>query len=48
LKAQSKLTDLIEAGDADGAEAFWRTHVDRTSEIMLRTQRIERVIDVLD
>lgn len=48
LKAQSKLTDLIEAGNADGAEAFWRTHVDKTSEIMLRTQRIERVIDVLD
>lgn len=48
LKAQSKLTDLIEAGDANGAEAFWRMHVGRTNEIMLRTQRIERVIDVLD
>lgn len=48
LKAQSKLTDLVEAGDGDGAEAFWRMHLEKTSEIMLRTQRIERVIDVLD
>jgi len=48
LKAQSRLAELIHAGDADGAEAFWRLHVERTSEIMLRTHRIERVIDVLD
>ena len=48
LKAQSRLTDLIQAGDADGAESFWRTHVEKTSEIMLRTHRIERVIDVLE
>ena len=39
---------VTRAGDAPGAESFWRLHVQRTIEILLRTHRIERVIDVLD
>jgi len=48
LKAQAKLAELIHAGDARGAESFWRLVLERTNEIMLRTHRIERVIDILD
>ena len=36
IKAQRRLLALVEAGDADAAEAFWRDHMERVAEIMLR------------
>lgn len=35
LKSQEKLIDLIEAGDADGAEAHWRKHMEQASKVWI-------------
>ncbi len=35
LKSQEKLIDLIEAGDADGAAAHWRTHMEQSSKVWI-------------
>ncbi len=47
VRSQQRLVVLIEAGDADGAEAHWRTHMGVVGRVMLG-QRAKTVIDLLD
>ena len=46
LRSQARLVDLIEAGDADGAEAHWRTHMLVVGRAMLG-QRASTVVDLM-
>jgi GntR family transcriptional regulator, transcriptional repressor for pyruvate dehydrogenase complex len=48
LRAQRRLVQLIELGDAAGAEAFWQTNLDTMGKVILRQHSFERVVDVLD
>ncbi len=47
VRSQERLASLIESGDADGAEAHWRTHMGIVGRVMLG-QRAKTVIDLLD
>jgi len=47
VRSQERLVTLIENGDADGAEAHWRTHMGVVGRVMLG-QRAKTVIDLLD
>ena len=47
VRSQARLADLIEAGDVDGAETHWRTHMGVVGKVMLG-QRAKTVIDLLD
>jgi len=47
VRSQAHLADLIEAGDVDGAETHWRTHMGIVGRVMLG-QRAKTVIDLLD
>jgi GntR family transcriptional repressor for pyruvate dehydrogenase complex len=47
VRSQRRVVDLIEAGDADGAESHWRTHMVVVGKVMLG-QRAKTVIDLLD
>ena len=47
VRSQERLAALIEAGDADEAEAHWRTHMGVVGRVMLG-QRAKTVIDLLD
>jgi len=47
VRSQERLASLIEAGDADGAEQHWRTHMGVVGRVMLG-QRAKTVIDLLD
>lgn len=48
LKAQHKLVNLIEAGDAQAAEAFWQRNLETIGKVMLRQHSFDRVVDVVD
>jgi DNA-binding FadR family transcriptional regulator len=48
LKAHEKLLALIEAGDAEGAEAFWRRHLESIDKLIREGFAVERPIDLLD
>ncbi|MFT3754442.1 MAG: FCD domain-containing protein [Pseudoxanthomonas sp.] len=48
LRAQSRLADLIESGDAEQAAAYWHTHLQAIGKILLRTHGPTRVVDVLE
>ena len=47
VRSQERLATLIEDGDADGAEAHWRTHMDVVGRVMLG-QQAKTVVDLLD
>lgn len=47
VRSQERLADLIEAGDADGAEDHWRTHMSVVGRVMLG-QQAKTVIDLFD
>ena len=47
VRSQERLASLIEAGDVDGAEEHWRTHMGVVGRVMLG-QRAKTVIDLLD
>jgi DNA-binding FadR family transcriptional regulator len=47
VRSQAKLADLVEEGDADGAEAHWRTHMGVVGRVMLG-QKARTVVDLLD
>jgi GntR family transcriptional repressor for pyruvate dehydrogenase complex len=47
VRSQRVLADLIEAGDADGAEAHWQTHMDVVGKVVLG-QQARTVVDLLD
>ena len=48
LKVHEKLVALIEAGDADGAEAFWRKHLESIDKLIRESFAVDRAIDVLE
>ncbi|HEY1740373.1 MAG TPA: FCD domain-containing protein [Acidimicrobiia bacterium] len=47
LRSQARLIDLIDAGDALGAEEHWRTHMQVVGRVLLG-QRASTVVDLLD
>jgi GntR family transcriptional repressor for pyruvate dehydrogenase complex len=46
LRSQRRLLQLIEAGDANGAEAHWRSHMAVVGQVMLG-QKASTVVDLL-
>nr|WP_269150503.1 GntR family transcriptional regulator [Frigidibacter albus] len=44
-KARERLLKLIEAGEAAEAEIFWRRHLEKSHQIMLRWQSPDLVVD---
>ena len=48
VQAHEKLLALIEAGDADGAEVFWRKHLEGIDKYIRETYPVETAIDLLD
>jgi len=47
VRSQERLAALIEAGEVDGAEEHWRTHMEVVGKILLG-QKAKTVIDLLD
>jgi GntR family transcriptional repressor for pyruvate dehydrogenase complex len=47
VRSQERLVDLIEAGDVDGAEEHWRTHMGIVGRVLVG-QKAKTVIDLLD
>jgi DNA-binding FadR family transcriptional regulator len=47
VRSQERLVELIEAGDAEGAEEHWRKHMAVVGRVMLG-QQAKTVIDLLD
>ena len=47
VRSQERLADLIERGEAESAEAHWRTHMGIVGRVMLG-QKAKTVIDLLD
>ncbi len=47
IRSQERLAALIAGGDADGAEAHWRTHMTVVGKVMLG-QQAKTVVDLLD
>lgn len=47
VRSQERLVELIEAGDAEGAEDHWRRHMTVVGRVMLG-QQAKTVIDLLD
>ncbi|HSW04940.1 FadR/GntR family transcriptional regulator [Aquabacterium sp.] len=48
LKTHEKLLALIQAGDADGAEAFWRKHLESIDKLIRENFAVDRAIDLLE
>jgi GntR family transcriptional regulator, transcriptional repressor for pyruvate dehydrogenase complex len=48
MKAHAQVVELIEAGDADGAVTFWRSHLERTEKDALTGPALSTVVDLLD
>jgi GntR family transcriptional regulator, transcriptional repressor for pyruvate dehydrogenase complex len=46
VKAQEKLIDLIERGDADEADRFWRRHLTAVESEIAKLEQIEHTIDM--
>jgi GntR family transcriptional repressor for pyruvate dehydrogenase complex len=47
VRSQERLASLIEAGDVDGAEQHWRTHMGVVGRVLVG-QKAKTVIDLLD
>jgi DNA-binding FadR family transcriptional regulator len=48
MRSQEKLVELIEAGDADAAEAHWREHVRKAGRAILAATGAKTVVDLFD
>ena len=48
LRAQSKLVDLIENGQAEQAESFWREHLTAVSRILNKSGVSERIVEIVE
>lgn len=48
LRAQSKLARLVEAGDGQAVEDFWRRNLMTISKVLLRQYQLDRIIDLID
>lgn len=47
-RAHSRLVDLVEAGDVDGARALWQAHVEEIGAALLRGTGRSKVVDLFD
>ncbi len=47
IRGREKLIDLLEAGEADEAERFWRNHLEASTKVVLSSYRAQMPIDVL-
>jgi len=47
-RAHGHLVELVEAKDGDGAERYWREHMEAAGKLMLRDGRGNAVIDLLE
>jgi DNA-binding FadR family transcriptional regulator len=45
LKAQEKLVGLVEQGDADQAEAYWRKHLTAVNSVIAKLEQLEPTVD---
>ena len=48
MKAHEKLVGLIEAGDGDAAEVFWRKHLETIDKLIRENYAVDRPIDLLE
>jgi DNA-binding FadR family transcriptional regulator len=48
LQAHEKLIELIDSGDADGAEAFWRKYLETVDKFIRESFPVDRPIDILE
>ena len=48
LKAHEKLVGLIEAGDGDAAETFWRKHLESIDKLIRESFAVDKPIDLLE
>jgi len=48
VKAHEKLVALIEAGDGDAAETFWRKHLESIDKLIRESYAVDRPIDLLE
>ena len=48
LKAHEKLVGLIEAGEGDTAETFWRKHLEGIDKLIRENYAVDRPIDLLE
>ncbi len=48
FRSFDKLIDLIEAGDADGAEAHWLLHVTNANKVWASNRELRSILDGLD
>jgi GntR family transcriptional regulator, transcriptional repressor for pyruvate dehydrogenase complex len=48
IRSQEKLVELIEAGDADGAETHWRLHISEAARRTLSKSGPKTVLDLFD
>lgn len=47
IRGRSKLVELVEAGDSEGAEAFWRKHLDASGAVVFTAYRGQMPINVV-
>ncbi len=47
LRGYEKIAELIHAGDGEGAEQAWRDHMKSARRFIAKTQKEDRVIDLL-
>lgn len=47
VRANSKMLDLVEAGDPDAAEAYWREHITAVADRLTRIHGATTVLDLL-
>jgi GntR family transcriptional repressor for pyruvate dehydrogenase complex len=46
IRGREKLLQLVRAGEAEEAESFWRSHLERTAEVVFSAYRAQMPIDV--
>lgn len=44
MKAYKRLLALIEAGDADGAQRLWRSHMDSAAAYLLKDDLRDKLV----
>ncbi|MDG2003525.1 MAG: GntR family transcriptional regulator [Novosphingobium sp.] len=47
VRSREKLLELVRAGDAVGAKAHWRTHLEASGEVVFSTYQAQMPIDVV-
>ena len=47
IRGREKMLDLIKAGDSEGAEAFWKKHLEGSGAVVFGAYRGQMPIDVV-